>query len=136
MLKTTNFIGCFVICLLLILISCRREAPIPLTPQFHSIQANLLNRHCAIPGCHVGSAPESQLNLEPGHAYRNLVNVASSGIGEILRVKPGSAAESYLINKLTGSGIVGERMPMGKPPLPDSLVQIVRQWINDGAANN
>lgn len=108
----------------------------PLEPTFSSIQQKVINRHCALPECHTGLAVESQLNLEEGQAYQNLVNRPGVGIGEYLRVKPYHPEESYLIFKLEGSKIVGERMPMGKEPLPDSVIAIIRQWIKEGALDN
>src|SRR5690606_1034416 len=42
-------------------------------------------------------------------------------------------SNSYLIQKLEGTAAVGERMPAGLPPLPQSDINVVRQWITDGA---
>ena len=107
-----------------------------LQPTFHSIQARVFDVHCALSGCHVGSADESQLNLEEGRAYHNLVNVQSVGIPDIQRVNPHHPEESYLIRKLQGTKIVGERMPLGKSPLPDSVIQVIKEWIEKGALDN
>lgn len=108
----------------------------PLEPKFSSIQQKVINKHCASPECHSGPAPESQLNLEEGQAYRNLVNQPSVGIAEYVRVKPHHPDESYLIFKLEGAKIVGEPMPMGEEPLPDSVITVIRQWIDNGALDN
>ena len=32
--------------------------------------------------------------------------------------------------------IVGDRMPRGRPPLPDQQIAVIRQWIADGAQDN
>ncbi|NNE45914.1 MAG: hypothetical protein HKN37_04555 [Rhodothermales bacterium] len=77
--------------------------------------------------------PESQLNLEPGQSYANLVNVRSVGLRSLFRVHPGRADSSYLVRKLTGDGIVGDRMPYTRTPLPDSVVNVIRAWIDSGA---
>ncbi len=47
-------------------------------------------------------------------------------------IRPGSAAESSLYQRIAG---IGEqvRMPMGKDPLPADQIQIVRAWIDQGA---
>jgi len=57
---------------------------------------------------------------------------------ERLRVIPGNAGGSYLIQKLEGAAdIVGLRMPRNGPPfLTDAQVGLIRQWITDGARNN
>ena len=109
------------------------DAPKPLEPTLPSIQRNVFDVHCARVGCHVGAAPESGLNLERGRAYAQLINQPSLGIRDVLRVEPGHAARSYLIRKLEGRQIVGERMPMGADPLPDSVLAVIRQWIDRGA---
>ncbi len=44
--------------------------------------------------------------------YAGLVNVSSTECTSKVRVKPGDTTASYLINKLTGSGMcTGSRMP-------------------------
>ncbi|MFQ5568957.1 MAG: hypothetical protein ACE5G0_04735 [Rhodothermales bacterium] len=104
-----------------------------LEPTLRSIQRNVFSVHCALSGCHAGSTPESQLNLETGNAYANLVSAPSIGFPDLLRVDPGHAERSYLIRKLKGIEIVGERMPLGKAALPDSIIHVIRDWIDAGA---
>ena len=52
-------------------------------------------------------------------------------------VKPEAPSESYLIKKLEGSGITGDRMPKGfaSGVSPEDL-RLFRQWIQEGARNN
>ena len=104
-----------------------------LRPELSSIQTNLFDVHCAVAGCHRGGAPESQLDLEAGNSYSSLVDVASVGLPGMIRVYPGRPDSSYLVRKLSGEGIVGERMPLGKQPLPDSLLETIQAWIRAGA---
>ena len=53
------------------------------------------------------------------------------------RVEPGDPDNSYLIQKLEGApGIMGSRMPQGGPFLDQATVDMIRQWIMDGAPNN
>lgn len=114
--------------------SCRvSDDSTELQPTFSSIQKNVFNVHCAVSKCHSGSVPESQMNLESGEAYANLVNVRSVGLRDLYRVRPGASDSSYLVRKLTGEGIVGEQMPLAKTPLPDSVVAVIRTWIDRGA---
>jgi hypothetical protein len=72
------------------------------------------------------------LRLDAANSYANLVGVASVETG-IPRVAPGDANGSYIIQKLEGTARVGERMPAGLPPLPQSDINVIRQWIGDGA---
>jgi methionine-rich copper-binding protein CopC len=104
----------------------------PLTATFQSIQDNVFTPICT--HCHSGAAAPQGLQLDAGHSYALLVGVPSSEASGVQRVKPGDPGNSYLVQKLEGaSGIVGARMPFGGPYLPQSTIDIIRQWITDGA---
>jgi hypothetical protein len=104
----------------------------PLAPNFGSIQTNVFDQVCE--HCHSGAAAPAGLRLDPVNSYASLVGVPSVERPTVLRVAPGDANNSYLIHKLEGtSGIVGQRMPAGLPPLPSSDIAMIRQWIADGA---
>jgi hypothetical protein len=77
------------------------------------------------------------LDLSFGNSYNNLVNVSSSEIPALLRVKPGEADSSYLFLKLSGGpGIVGSQMPLGALPLSNTTIDSIAKWIQEGALNN
>ena len=103
----------------------------PLTASFDSIQANVFEQVCE--HCHSGANAPAGLRLDAANSYAMLVGVASTERSSILRVAPGDANNSYLIQKLEGTAGVGERMPAGLPALPQSDINIIRQWITDGA---
>jgi hypothetical protein len=104
----------------------------PLAPNFDSIQANIFEQVCE--HCHSGATAPAGLRLDAANSYASLVGVSSVERPGVLRVAPGNANNSYLIHKLEGtSGIVGQRMPAGLPPVPQSDIDVVRQWIGDGA---
>lgn len=106
-------------------------------PTLSNIQATLFNTSCAVSGCHRGSAAPLGLDLSPGNAHGNLVNVSSQEVPDLLRVEPGNPDDSYLVRKIEGGpNIVGERMPRGRPPLTDAQIQRIRAWIEDGAPAN
>src|SRR4029453_10647840 len=90
--------------------------------------------------CHtnVGRAPAGGLNLVHGVAYDQIVNVVSPRKPGAIRVIPGDAENSYLVQKLEGrAGIVGVRMPQSGPPfLTDGQILILRSWIELGAPRN
>jgi cytochrome c5 len=102
-----------------------------LEPSFDSIQANVFEQVCE--HCHAGANAPAGLRLDAANSYAMLVGVASVERPSILRVAPGDPNNSYLVQKLEGTAAVGERMPAGLPPLPQSEINIVRQWITDGA---
>jgi hypothetical protein len=103
----------------------------PLAPNFNSIQANVFDQYCE--HCHSGANAPVGLRLDAANSYASLVGVPSGERSSVLRVAPGNANNSYIIQKLEGTAGVGERMPAGLPPLPQSDINIIRQWIGDGA---
>ncbi|MET0534004.1 MAG: Ig-like domain-containing protein, partial [Steroidobacter sp.] len=54
----------------------------------------------------------------------------------LLRVKPGDADNSYLVQKIDGRATIGGRMPLGRNPLPQASIDLVRSWIAAGATMN
>ena len=87
---------------------------------------------CGNTNCHGGSDPAQGMNLSnPASAQAALVGVPANECDNRLRVAPGSADDSYLINKLTGVGLcAGERMPRGGAPLSAAQIETFRAWIN------
>lgn len=104
---------------------------VPLAPTLASIQANVFNPFCIV--CHAGANAPQGLRLDAANSFTNLVGVASRQESTFLRVAPGNPDQSYLIQKLEGTASVGEQMPLGGPPIPQSTIDFVRQWITDGA---
>jgi len=51
-------------------------------------------------------------------------------------VVSGRADASTIIKKLSLNPPVGDRMPQGGPYLPDSTIQVIKDWINQGAKDN
>lgn len=51
-------------------------------------------------------------------------------------VVPGNADSSLLVRKLRTPPPFGDRMPKGGAPLPEASITVIRNWINQGAANN
>jgi len=103
-----------------------------LQPTFDSIQANIFTPICE--QCHSGAGAPFGLRLDAANSYALLVGVPSGQNSSLLRVAPGDPANSYIIRKLEGTASAGERMPAGLPPLPPADIDVVRQWITDGAA--
>lgn len=131
--------------------SCDEElssitGPTPnLEPTLSSIQTNIFNMsdssgRLACIGCHTdqGRTPAGPgLVLLEGRSYQQLVGRASAGRPGATLVIPGDPQNSYLIRKLEGRDINGERMPRSVGPyLTEGQIIVIRKWISDGAANN
>lgn len=97
----------------------------------------ILDSSCVI--CHQGTAAPGGLNLEAGLAYKNLVN-AQSTQSPLMLVAPGDSDSSYLLHKLRNTqgqiGGSGLRMPYGNSPLPQGQINLIQQWIEQGAPDN
>jgi len=108
--------------------------PTGLQPTLASIQANVFSVSCALSGCHTGAGAPFGLQLDPGFSYGNLIDVPSPRDSNLIRVVPGDPDASFLIQKLDGTQTLGERMPDGGPYLTTATVNVIRKWIQDGAA--
>jgi uncharacterized protein (TIGR03118 family) len=102
------------------------------------VQASVFGPICS--GCHTGvgaTLPGVQNLTTAANSFASLVGVASIEQPALMRVKPGDAANSYVIQKLEGAPtITGARMPFGGPDLPQATIDQIKSWINAGAANN
>lgn len=103
-----------------------------LTPDLQSIQANVFTPICT--ACHAGAAAPLGFRLDEASAFAMLVNAPSVEVPSLLRVSPGDPDSSYLIQKLEGHAAVGAQMPLGQAPLPQATINVIRQWITNGAA--
>lgn len=119
-----------------VLMMCSGQQKNQEKPLLSTIQKNIFDVHCTSSGCHGGLEPQDQLDLEDGQSYKNLVNVPSTQVQDLLLVNPGNPDKSYLVDKLEGNKVVGERMPMGKTRLSDKDIKMIRDWIKEGAKNN
>jgi methionine-rich copper-binding protein CopC len=103
-----------------------------LTADFQSIQDNVFTPICT--KCHQGASAPEGLQLDATHSYALLVGVASAEQPSVQRVEAGDPDSSYIIRKLEGApGITGQQMPFGGPYLPQSTINVIRQWITNGA---
>ncbi len=103
-----------------------------LTADFESIQEHVFTPICS--PCHSGGGAPEGLMLDAAHSYNLLVGVPSTEVPTLDRVKAGDPDNSYIILKIQGSpGIVGARMPFDETPLPQSTIDVIRQWIANGA---
>lgn len=102
-----------------------------LEANFASIQSKLFTPICT--ACHTGASAPQGLRLDSANSYALLVGVASAEVPALARVEPNDPDNSYLIQKLEGTAAVGGRMPLGATPLTQADIDMIRQWITDGA---
>jgi len=87
--------------------------------------APMLVKNCG--GCHDADDPEARLSMA---TFASLNRGGESGAPFVA----GSAGDSLIIRKVKGSaGIDGQRMPIGKPPLPAEAIGLLEKWIDQGA---
>jgi hypothetical protein len=124
-------------CLLLLLL-----AGCGLDPKLSVLEAKVFVPNCSTSGCHSAEAKAGQLDLSPGHAYAQLVNVPSENVGPkddgLLRVKPGDPDASFLVVKVRPHLPIsyGIPMPSGKPPLTQDELDALAEWVRLGAATD
>ncbi|MBI4651229.1 hypothetical protein HY745_08105 [Candidatus Desantisbacteria bacterium] len=107
-----------------------------LEPAFSSISKYFFSKKCTFYTCHsdVFSKKSGHLDLSPQNAYKDLVNKKSRLYPERFRVKPGEPENSVLMHRLEGSLICGPTVERSK--INKKEIDIVRQWIKEGAKNN
>jgi len=98
---------------------------------------NVISVHCS---CHAtGNTGGWTYNNSSQAGYAAMVGVPSQQ-SSLLRVSPNLSEESYLVHKLDGTqgsvGGGGLQMPRNTGPLPESLRDMVREWIDAGALND
>ncbi len=90
--------------------------------QFDRDLAVVIVNQCS--SCHGGDQPAGQLRMD---TFADLLKGGVTGKA----VEPEKPGESLLVQKLRGDE--GERMPLGKPPLPDETIAKIETWIKEGA---
>jgi hypothetical protein len=100
---------------------------VPRLPQIsfiNNIRPILLTNSCIL--CHGGSA-----NLNVGTVAQLLI-----GGDHGPAVIPGNADSSLLVITCSPNPPFGSQMPQGGPFLSDSLMLVIKEWINQGAKDN
>ena len=93
------------------------------SPSFSADISPILTNRCALPGCHVAGGPD-------GIDLRTYDSLKAGGEdGAIVIV--GNAKESEMVEE-----IVEGKMPPEGPPLDAAQIQLIIDWINEGAKNN
>jgi hypothetical protein len=126
--------------------TCQSAKCVPV-PSSQRVQAILTV--CA--GCHAGAAPSAGLDLSDIRLVRDKAAASARCSDALPILAPGDPSRSYLFLKVSDTAAcavgrtscgaddaqaacrLGQRMPRGLPPLPDSEIEEIRQWLVAGA---
>ena len=108
--------------------------PPPAAPTLSQVQSAIFTPTCAVSGCHAGNAPQAGMSLVAGNTWSNTVNVPSIQVA-LDRVEPNDPNNSYLVQKVEGTGLMA-RMPRLQPPLTQNQIDMIRDWISAGALDD
>jgi len=108
--------------------------PTPAPATLDEIQATIFTPSCATMSCHDAASKAENLNLADGASYSQLVSVPSTINASLLRVDPGHPENSFLVTKITGPPpSEGSLMPLTGAPISSEQIQLIRNWILQGA---
>ena len=112
--------------------------PIPVEPgtpidtaYFAAEVMPIFQQHCWV--CH---PPMGGMDLGTGVAFSNLVNVPSTGYAPAMRIVPGDPLASVLWHKVSQSSTYGLNMPPNGTFLSVEELQVISDWIEQGAQDN
>ena len=138
--STYTTLSVFLCFFMLIMTSCEHSkiiAPEQSEATLAKVQNDIFSPKCAVSGCHVPGTFAPIPLRTANESYTRLVGVASSQKPNLNRVTPNEPDDSYLIQKIRGaSGISGGRMPLNSSALSSSEIDLIREWIENGAENN
>jgi hypothetical protein len=101
----------------------------------------VFDTHCIT--CHAGASAPEGMSLVAAVSYNNIVEHAAGEVGALKRVRSFRPDSSYLVHKIQGTqgtvGGGGARMPFGcsgASCLDNATINLIRNWILQGAQNN
>lgn len=107
------------------------QTPVVVASAFGEIQSTIFTPICM--ECHGVIGGSAGLSLAAPGSFANIVGVSSTQVSSLSRISPNDPDNSYLVQKIEGIAAVGGQMPLGGPPLPQESIDLVRQWVTDGA---
>ena len=116
--------------LALVLVGCSTTDDRP--AQWSLISTTIIQPRCGTAGCHSELAKTKGVVLDSRDAgYRSLVTAPPDGYGEyVVPTDPDRSALMFLLR-----GIEVKRMPPDGP-LPSADIDLIEQWIADGAKDD
>lgn len=107
------------------------DDPPPDEPTFENV-LDIFNSSCGGSGCHIGERTNG-VRLD---SYDNVMESEGVQYGERV-VQEGDGDGSPLVDKIESDNPeYGERMPEGGPFLSDDEIELIKEWIDEGAENN
>lgn len=104
----------------------------PSTPvTFADVQAAVLDPYCR--DCHAPDTPGNIGFATTGLRLGSHVDLLAGGVDGDAVIVAGDPCSSLLWRKLVGAGNVGSRMPLGGDALAPAQIQLVADWIVEGA---
>ncbi len=101
-------------------------------PTFTNVQ-QIFNGNCGGSQCHLSAPYENGVNLS---SYDDVMNSVGEQYQDEI-VVPGSAGSSPLVDKINPNPQHGVRMPEDGPPYLDQEdIDLIVEWINEGAQDN
>ena len=106
-------------------------------PTFTELHERVLQPSCVFATCHQqGASAAGMMALDRDLAHAALVDVSAVAAPGRIRVIPGDPEQSYVMEKITNATpTAGEQMPPDAP-LEAERVELVRAWIEAGAADD
>jgi hypothetical protein len=106
------------------------------TPDFDRDVQPLIERRCAIGGCHTPRSRQAGLVLVRDSAWDALVGRPSRLRGGEILVRAGDAANSWLLVMIDADAARRgglSRMPLASGPLTPNQITTIANWIDQGA---
>lgn len=97
------------------------------------LSADIFTPKCATAGCHANSFPSENMPLTAERIAAAIISVPSNQRSSLMRIAPGDPDNSYLLQKVRGTG-AGSQMPLGRSPLSQDEIQLIVDWVAAGAA--
>jgi hypothetical protein len=104
-----------------------RSGP-PCPTSIDEVVSQVFELSCVDAGCHGSNDRAAGLDLQASSLELELFGKEAALCDAEVRVVPGDAASSYLMDKLRGTGC-GAQMPIGAP-LPNETIDCIAAWID------
>lgn len=108
-------------------------------PSFSANVVPIFEKRCSLGGCHSLATRQADLALTPGMAYDMLVNVPSTRVPSLVRVRPSRPDSSWLVTMISADDAARRgfsRMPLASQPLTANQIATIVRWIEQGAQRN
>lgn len=121
-----------ILCLIVLVLSCKKDSPIPVASDFPDEVDKIISNKCATPGCHNSISYQAAANLNLS-SYSDLFRGSSNG-SPVIPFSPDFSSLCYFVNTYPEFGISNSpTMPLNGNPLNKQEVKTIYDWIQAGA---